>query len=157
MRNLSQFRKDQAGVAAVEAGLILPVFILMLVYSMEFLAFAFNSQQLDHALVKTMQEIRLGTASAKAQAQKMTAEEYYKYSVCEEMFISNCKSKISVSIDQYDDDAQIENSFNDQFVASSKLIFVKVEIDYSPTALLGRTDTRDLKIKAGMVAQTEPF
>ncbi|MEO0328917.1 MAG: TadE family protein [Pseudomonadota bacterium] len=157
MNQLRIFKRDTAGVAAIEAALILPAFIGLLVFGLEFMAFAFSTRQLDHAVVSAVQEIRLHESSRIARAKNWTAEEYYRETICSKVFSKNCIELINVDIKQYDDDANFENSTNDQFISETKLIHLNVELPFNASVIMKNYIGSPIIMKSGMVVLTEPI
>lgn len=150
---LNRFRKSEKGTTAIESAFLLPVFVVALVEGLSLLMFMHNSNSLDQAVKVTAAELRLNQARGIASANQWTSEEYFSYTVCQNLFKSDCVEKLSVDMQIYDLNGQPIGSPSDGFANSSSLVLITATLDSNlPTIFL------DLPaVQAGKLFFTEPF
>ena len=163
---IRKFGKDEQGVAAVEAAILLPVFIPLLIGVIEILLFVFNSNMLDTAVRDAVQEIRLGQSMKIAQQENQTPQEYYKSAICEKTLIVNCINNIEVSLEQRDVTVDaivstgsiIVKDVSNEFIEPSSLVFVTATTKAPGIGFLSSFAGKEfLTITGAQAFVTEPF
>lgn len=117
---------DENGGVAVEAAVVLPVFLAMLFFAIFGLGNAFASERLDASLRLVSDEIRFGRAQAAGAQNMLDAPDYYKRAICESMSIlrARCTETIRVEVQLFDASGGAGASNPSAYVGSSTLVSI---------------------------------
>ena len=147
---------DQKGAIAVEAAVVLPVFLSVLFFAIYGLGNAFASERLDASLKIVSDEIRFGRAQAAGVQDKLDAPDYYKRAICENMSImqSRCAETISVEVQLFDASGTSGANNPAGYVASSTLVSIEASME-GPFGL--QFGDEPINIRSARFFLTEPF
>lgn len=154
---LSKFRKNRDGVTAVEAAMLAPVFIPLMLGTTELLFALYASTSLERTLQDTVMELRLGTAATNAGAQGLNAERYLKKRICEGLDFANCQDRLTLDFEIYDSEGNLTSQMQYGFIDPSSLVRVEAKLNLDILGLLGSLKGSPMETKTSLLFYTEPY
>jgi len=156
-RLLKRYLGEKDGAAAVEAALLAPIFIPLLIGTFELLFITYTSSSLDRAVNETVMEIRLGQSAGMAKKGGTPPDIYYKKSICDKLAYYGCMQNINVNVTTYTDDLATNSMFNDQFVDPGTLGKVNVQLDLDVVGFMAALSGKPFSARTAMLFHTEPY
>ena len=154
--------KDRDGVAAIEFGILAPVFFLLMIAVFEISYYIYMSTSTQRAVEKAVYDLRTGHVFQTMQEEKINIETWYRQNICKYVSLNNCEQNIAISVEQYDEDFQsFWNSTEAGFLsAGATETLMRVEAEFRLPEIMftdmifGEEATR---MRAGLTFMTEPY
>jgi Flp pilus assembly protein TadG len=154
---LKRYLEEENGAAAVEAALLAPIFIPLLIGTFELLFITYTSSALDRAVNQTVMEIRLGQSAGIAKDGGIPPDLYYKQSICDKLAYLNCRNNINVDVTTYTENLGTNAMFDDRFVDPGTLGKVNVSLDLDVIGFMAALTGEPFIARTAMLFHTEPY
>lgn len=152
-----RFRSHDSGASAVEAALLAPVFIPLLVGTFELLFILYTSSALDRAAQAAVMEMRLGQSAGIAAGNGWTSELYYKKAVCERLDYPGCTSDIAVNVTTFSESGAVTANFSDEFIDPGTLARVDISLTMDVIGFMATLRGEPMRADTSLMFHTEPF
>jgi Flp pilus assembly pilin Flp len=139
------FWRNRRGVAAVEAALVLPIMVPVMILTLEVLLFIFYSVSLDSAVREASRKMKIGAASGDIAD-----------IVCERMPVPSCKASLKVELLLYDTLARFERT-STAVPDPSKLAMLRAQYPLPMVLLTSQVTGTVISAKSAYLFQTEPY
>lgn len=142
---IGKFFRDRRGAAAVEAALLVPIFVPVFVFTLETLIFLYSSVSVDYAVREAAREMKIGELTGSP-----------KTVVCEKMLIPGCLNRIKVTLTTYDSTAKLVGTTT-TFPGPGTLAMLKAELPVEPAVFMSKLFGKNITAGSAYLFQTELF
>lgn len=163
--NLRKFKKDESGVAAIEFGILGPVFFALLIAIFEICWFVYSGTRAQRALEDMVYHLRTGNVYAELIESGDDVETWMRKKVCDGLAVTDCETQLRIKIEKFD--------MNYNVFASSSTDNEEDVLDAGSAGILMRVETvvtvpniaftkaifggGNLDIVSGLTFMTEPY
>lgn len=145
IQRLGNFVRDRRGAAAVEAALLVPIFVPVFVFTLETLIFLYSSVSVDYAVREAAREMKIGGLTGSPETV-----------VCEKMLIPGCENRITVTLTTYDSKAKLVGTTT-TFPGPGVIAMLKADLPVEPAVFMSKLFGKEIKAASAYLFQTELF